>query len=62
LAANALACLAAIDIRAGCPSYRWLVAVACLVALVGFNILVVKIFIGSRLLSNGTYIKHPGGA
>jgi hypothetical protein len=37
------------------------VAVACLIALVAFNILVVKISIGSRLLSDGTYIKHPGG-
>lgn len=35
-------------------------AVACLIVLVVFNIVFVKMFIGSKVLSDGRHIKHPG--
>jgi hypothetical protein len=39
---------------------RWIVAVVCLILLVVFNIVFVKMFVGSRVLSDGRNIKHPG--
>ena len=43
------------------PVYRYALIVLTLIGTLVFNIVVVKIWIGSRLLSDGTRIKHPGG-